>query len=134
MSERSPRPGGSQRLAIPRVTPPPLQPLAGLHVNIQLLGQKLYVTFALTKPGTADDDPGQGRGIIDVVDPLTHMFTRLVTGSAAGGTVTALDSPWGLALAPASFGPFGGDLLVGNFGDGTINAFRIVQQSVLNTR
>jgi hypothetical protein len=36
-----------------------------------------------------------------------------------------LDAPWGLALAPAGFGPFGGDLLVGNFGSGTVAAYRI---------
>ena len=46
-----------------------------------------------------------------------------MTGSAAGGTVAALNSPWGLALRPGRFGAFSGDLLVGNFGDGTINAF-----------
>jgi len=101
--------------------------------NVQFLGGKLYVTFALKKPGTDDDDPGQGRGIIDVVDPVTHAFTRLATGSAAGGTATSLDSPWGLALAPASFGPFGGDLLVGNFGDGKINAFDPTTGAFLGT-
>ena len=35
-----------------------------------------------------------------------------------------LNAPWGIAQAPANFGAFGGDLLVGNFGDGTINAFK----------
>jgi len=101
--------------------------------NIQLLGGKLYVTFAFKELNSDDDAPGPGRGIIDVVDPVTHAFTRLITGSAAGGTVTALNSPWGLALAPATFGPFAGDLLVGNFGDGKINAFNPTTGAFLGT-
>jgi uncharacterized protein (TIGR03118 family) len=64
-----------------------------------------------------------GHGLIAVFDPSTNTFTHLVTGSAAGGTVDAINSPWGIALAPSTFGPFGGDLLVGNFGDGSISAF-----------
>ena len=43
-----------------------------------------------------------GHGLVDVFDPVTHTFTRLVTGSAAGGTVDALNSPWGMALAPSA--------------------------------
>ena len=59
---------------------------------------------------------GTGNGIIDVFDTSGTLQRRLVTGGD-------LDLPWGLALAPSSFGSFAGDLLVGNFGDGTINAF-----------
>jgi hypothetical protein len=66
---------------------------------------------------------GTGHGLVDIFDPTTHTFTRLITGSDAGGTEDALTSPWGLALAPSTFGPFGGDLLIGNFGNGEINAF-----------
>jgi uncharacterized protein (TIGR03118 family) len=91
--------------------------------NIQNLCGKFYVTFALQDGAKHDDVAGVGNGFIDVFDPVLHTFTRLATGSGAGGTVDALNSPWGLALAPKSFGKFGGDLLVGNFGDGTISAF-----------
>ena len=49
-------------------------------------------------------------------DTAGNFLQRLVTGGQ-------LNSPWGLAIAPATFGAFGGDLLVGNFGDGRINAF-----------
>jgi uncharacterized protein (TIGR03118 family) len=49
---------------------------------------------------------------------VTHVFTRLISQGV-------LNSPWGLAIAPSSFGAAGGDLLVGNFGDGTINAFTL---------
>ena len=70
-----------------------------------------------------DDVPGTGHGFVDILDPTTNVITRLITGSAAGGTVTQLDSPWGLTLAPAGFGQFANDLLVSNFGNGEINAF-----------
>lgn len=89
----------------------------------QVLGGKLYVTFALQDMDKEDDVRGTGHGLVDVVDLTTNSVTRLITGSAAGGTVDALNSPWGLALAPTTFGPFGGALLVGNFGNGLINAF-----------
>lgn len=101
--------------------------------NIQNLGGKLYVTFAKQDTDAHDDVPGVGHGLIDVFDPTSHTFTRLATGSDAGGTVDALNSPWGVALAPASFGQYGGDLLVGNFGDGTINAFDPTTGAFLGT-
>ena len=91
------------------------------------------MTFAQQDADGHDDVPGVGHGLIDVFDPVTHTFTRLVTGSAAGGTVDALNSPWGMALAPSAFGKFGGDLLVGNFGDGTINAFDPTTGAFLGT-
>ena len=111
----------------------PAAPAGYAPFNIQNLGGKLYVTFAQQDAAGHDDVPGVGHGLIDVFDPVTHTFTRLVTGSAAGGTVDALNSPWGMALAPSGFGPFGGDLLVGNFGDGTINAFDPTTGAFLGT-
>jgi uncharacterized protein (TIGR03118 family) len=62
------------------------------------------------------DVSGPGNGFVDVFSTDGVLQTRLITNGA-------LNSPWGMALAPGSFGSFGGDLLVGNFGDGTINAF-----------
>ena len=101
----------------------PTAPAGYAPFNIQNLGGKFYVTFALQDAAKHDDVGGVGHGLVDVFDPTTNTFTRLVTGSAAGGMVAALNSPWGLALAPSTFNPFAGDLLVGNFGDGKINAF-----------
>jgi uncharacterized protein (TIGR03118 family) len=101
----------------------PNAPAGYAPFNIQNVGGKLYVTFALQDTDKHDDVPGVGHGLIDVFDPTTHTFTRLVTGAAAGGTQTALNSPWGLALAPPGFGQFSNDLLVGNFGNGLINVF-----------
>lgn len=101
----------------------PNAPAGYAPFNIQNINGKFYVTFALQDGPKHDDVSGVGHGFVDTFDPTTHAFTRLITGSAAGGTVDALNSPWGLALAPQTFGGFGGDLLVGNFGDGRINAF-----------
>jgi uncharacterized protein (TIGR03118 family) len=90
--------------------------------NIQNIGGDLYVTYA-QQDGTGHDDvPGLGHGFVSVFDTEGDFVGRI----ASQGT---LDSPWGLALAPSSFGPFAGDLLVGNFGDGTINAFNLATDS-----
>jgi uncharacterized protein (TIGR03118 family) len=84
--------------------------------DIQELGGKLYVTYALQKPGKHDDMAGPGNGFVDVYDTNGHLLRRLVSHGD-------LNSPWGLALAPDDFGAFSGDLLVGNFGDGAIHAY-----------
>jgi uncharacterized protein (TIGR03118 family) len=77
---------------------------------------KLYVSFAKQDATLHDDVAGPGHGFIDVFSNNGKFIHRLVTRGA-------LDSPWGMVLAPASFGKFGGDLLVGNFGNGMINAY-----------
>ncbi len=84
--------------------------------GIQNIGGKLYVTYALQKPDKHDDQAGAGRGFVDVFDTAGHLLRRFAEHGA-------LNSPWGLALAPSHFGRFSHDLLVGNFGDGRINAF-----------
>lgn len=101
----------------------PNAPAGYAPFNIQNLGGKFYVTFAQQDAAGEDDVGGVGHGFVDVFDTLTHTFSRLITGSAAGGTEALLNSPWGLALAPSLFGLRLGDLLIGNFGDGTINVF-----------
>lgn len=84
--------------------------------DVQNIGDQIYVTYALQDAQKEDDVPGPGNGFIDVFDVNGALVRRLVSGGP-------LNSPWGLAIAPASFGQFGGSLLVGNFGDGAINAF-----------
>jgi uncharacterized protein (TIGR03118 family) len=81
----------------------------------EIRGQ-LYVSFAKQDATLHDDVAGPGHGFVDVFTNTGAFVRRLVTRGA-------LDSPWGLALAPASFGRFGGDLLVGNFGNGLINVY-----------
>jgi uncharacterized protein (TIGR03118 family) len=89
--------------------------------NVQVLGDKLYVTYAKQDKDAKDDVSGPGHGFIDVFD--LDGTAGLANGNVRLASRGALDSPWGLAIAPASFGSLGGDLLVGNFGDGTINVF-----------
>jgi uncharacterized protein (TIGR03118 family) len=84
--------------------------------NVQELAGQLYVSYAKQDSRLKDDVAGQGNGFVDVFTNDGALVKRLVTRGQ-------LNSPWGLALAPASFGRFGGALLVGNFGDGRINAY-----------
>jgi uncharacterized protein (TIGR03118 family) len=90
--------------------------------NIQKLGDKLYVTYAVQDADKHDDVAGLGHGFVSVFDPQGSFLGRI-------GTHGTLNSPWGLAIAPTSFGKFAGDLLVGNFGDGRINVFNLPTDS-----
>jgi uncharacterized protein (TIGR03118 family) len=96
----------------------PSVPAGYAPFNVQVLNGKLFVTFALQDAAKHDDVAGLGNGFVDQFNLDGSGMTRL----ASGGT---LDSPWGLAIAPSSFGSLAGDLLVGDFGDGTINAFNL---------
>ena len=84
--------------------------------DIAEFASKLYVTYAKQDAGLKDDAAGPGHGFVDVFTNDGALIRRLVTRGA-------LNSPWGLALAPDNFGRFSGALLVGNFGDGHINAY-----------
>ena len=84
--------------------------------NIVFLAGRLYVSYAQKEEDGNDEVAGPGLGIVDVFDTGGHLLQRVT----AGGT---LNAPWGMAIAPANFGDFSNRLLVGNFGDGTINAF-----------
>jgi uncharacterized protein (TIGR03118 family) len=94
----------------------PNLPAAFAPFNIQNLGGKLYVTYAMRDATMHDDVPGMGNGYVNVFDTSGRLLQRLVSQGP-------LNSPWGVAIAPAGFGGFGGALLVGNTGDGRINAF-----------
>lgn len=93
----------------------PSLPAGFAPFNVQALNGKVYVTFALQAGGGNEAD-GAGLGFVDVFDTMGHKISTLVSRGP-------LNAPWGLTIAPASFGQFAGDLLVGNFGDGKINAF-----------
>jgi len=86
--------------------------------NVQELAGRLYVTYAKQDATLHDDVAGHGHGFVDVFTNDGAFVRRLVTRGV-------LDSPWGLAQAPEGFGRLGGALLVGNFGNGRINAFDI---------
>jgi uncharacterized protein (TIGR03118 family) len=83
--------------------------------GIHSIGGNVYVTYAQVS-ATTFESVGAGLGYVDEFDNNGNFITRV-----AGQGV--LNAPWGMALAPAGFGSFGGDLLIGNFGDGVINAF-----------
>ena len=84
--------------------------------GIQSLHGLVYVTYAKQNALAHDDVAGPGHGFVDIYTTDGFLVKRLASRGA-------LDSPWGLAIAPSSFGPFAGDLLVGNFGNGQINVF-----------
>jgi len=85
--------------------------------GIQTIGERIFVTFAKQGPGAKDEIDGQGLGFVDAFDTDGNLLARVAQRGQ-------LNAPWGLALAPSSFGRFGGDLLVGNFGDGHVNAYQ----------
>lgn len=84
--------------------------------NIMNIQGDLYVAYAMKKQDSDDEVAGPGLGFVDVFDADGVLLRRLATRGK-------LNAPWGMALAPTNFGKFGNALLVGNFGDGTINAY-----------
>jgi uncharacterized protein (TIGR03118 family) len=84
--------------------------------NVAVLNGKLYVTFAKVKKGGDDATEGKGLGYVDVFTTAGVFQNTLVANGP-------LNAPWGLVIAPSNFGTFAGSLLVGNFGEGHINAF-----------
>ena len=109
--------GAFKRVRLPggRFTDPQLPAGYGPFGIAEINGQ-LYVTFAKQDAMREDDVAGPGHGFVDVFSNDGAFVRRLVTRGA-------LNSPWGLALAPSGFGQFSGDLLVGNFGNGHINVY-----------
>jgi uncharacterized protein (TIGR03118 family) len=93
----------------------PTLPTGYSPFGIHCIGGNVYVTYALPN-ATTFETVGAGMGYVDEFDNNGNFMTRV-----AGQSV--LNAPWGMALAPAGFGSFGGDLLIGNFGDGVINVF-----------
>jgi uncharacterized protein (TIGR03118 family) len=84
--------------------------------NVQELGGRLYVAYAKQDADAEDEVAGAGLGFVDVYNTKGQLLKRLISQGR-------LNAPWGLVLAPRHFGGFGRDLLVGNFGDGKINAY-----------
>jgi uncharacterized protein (TIGR03118 family) len=84
--------------------------------GIALIDGNLFVTYALQDSAKHDDVKGKGHGFVDVFDTDGRLITRFASRGA-------LNSPWGIARAPESFGPFSSRILIGNFGDGRISGF-----------
>jgi uncharacterized protein (TIGR03118 family) len=94
----------------------PTLPAGYAPFGIQNIGGIIYVTYALQDADAHDDVAGEGHGFVNAFDTNGNLIRRVASRDN-------LNSPWGLALAPADFGAFSNDLLVGNFGDGRVHAF-----------
>jgi uncharacterized protein (TIGR03118 family) len=86
--------------------------------GIQAIGGRIFVTFAKQDADAEDEVAGQGLGFVDEFDTSGNLVGQVAQHGQ-------LNAPWGLAQAPSDFGRFSGDLLVGNFGDGQINAYEL---------
>jgi uncharacterized protein (TIGR03118 family) len=84
--------------------------------GITALNGQLYVTYAMQDAAMHDEVTGAGLGFVDVFDFSGNFVSRFASAGP-------LNAPWGIALAPSGFGSFAGDVLIGNFGDGTVNIF-----------
>jgi uncharacterized protein (TIGR03118 family) len=104
-------------VTLPGAFTDPTLPAGFAPFGIQNIDGTIYVTYALQDEDKEDDVAGPGNGFVDAFT-TSGAFIRRVASSGE------LNSPWGLVLAPADFGRFSGDLLVGNFGDGRIHAFQ----------
>lgn len=104
----------------------PSLPAGFAPFGIQAFGSDIVVTFAKQGPGT-DELHGQGLGVVDMFDTAGNLLARIATRGQ-------LNAPWGLAWAPDNFGTFSGDLLVGNFGDGHINAYALQEDGTFAYR
>jgi uncharacterized protein (TIGR03118 family) len=82
--------------------------------GIQAIGDRVFVSYVGRAPVNGNDAPTGG--YVDEYDLDGKLIARV-------GSMDNLDEPWGMALAPKSFGHFGGDLLVANFGSGRVSAF-----------
>ena len=94
----------------------PTIPAGFAPFGIQNINGNLYVTYAKQDRAREDEVTGNGLGYVNIFDANGRLVRRLISRGK-------LNAPWGLALAPASFGKFGSKLLVGNFGDGVINVY-----------
>ncbi|HVG26272.1 MAG TPA: TIGR03118 family protein [Acidobacteriaceae bacterium] len=85
--------------------------------GIHIINNQVWVTYALRSTAKPFQEVvGPGNGIVDVFDATGTLVSRAVTGGN-------LNAPWGVAIAPSTFGIYSGDLLIGNFGDGRINVY-----------
>jgi uncharacterized protein (TIGR03118 family) len=97
--------------------------------GIQNLGGKIYVAYGKQNKQKTNVVTGSGLGYVDVYSVNGQLLHHLISG----GSSSPLNAPWGLAIAPSGFGPFGGDLLVGNLGNGWINVFNPTTGAFLGT-
>ncbi len=84
--------------------------------GIQVIGSQVFITYALQDAAKHDPVVGPGNGLVSIFDMDGNFVKRFATGGV-------LNAPWGIVQASANFGPFSNNILIGNVGDGNINAF-----------
>jgi uncharacterized protein (TIGR03118 family) len=105
-------------LTLPGAFVDPGLPAGYAPFGIQTIGGRILVAYAKVEPGTDEEEAGVGLGFVDAFDTDGAFLGRIASRGQ-------LNAPWGLAMAPNTFGRFKGDLLVGNFGNGQINAYHM---------
>jgi uncharacterized protein (TIGR03118 family) len=108
--------GGWQNVTPSGAFVDPMLPDGYAPFGIQTIGSRVYVSYAKQDADAADELAGEGRGFVDAYDLSGNLIARVAQHGQ-------LNAPWGLALAPSTFGRYAGDLLVGNFGNGEIDAY-----------
>lgn len=106
-------------LGIPGAFVDPQLPVGYSPFNVQVISGEVFVTYALRNTAKAAAVVGAGNGIVDIYQLDGTFIRRFVSHGQ-------LNAPWGVAKASAKFGTFSNDILIANFGDGTINAFNPV--------
>lgn len=104
------------KLAMSGAFKDPTLPAGFAPFGIQTIGSKLFVTYAQQNATRNDNVNGPGLGFVDVFDTAGNLLQRFASAGS-------LNAPWGVTQAPANFGALSNDILIGNFGDGTLNAF-----------
>jgi uncharacterized protein (TIGR03118 family) len=94
----------------------PNLPAGFVPFGIAAVSNELYVTFAMQDQAMHDEVTGAGMGYVDAFDFNGNLLNRFASAGV-------LNAPWGIAVAPTGFGSLAGDVLIGNFGDGTVNIF-----------
>jgi uncharacterized protein (TIGR03118 family) len=102
----------------------PQLPTGYAPFGIQAIEGRIYVAYAQLNAGSGDEEAGPGNGYVSVFDADGAFIARVASRGL-------LNAPWGMTRAPASFGDFGGALLIGNFGDGRITAYDAQTYQVL---
>ena len=104
------------KVAMPGGFTDPAIPAGFAPFGIQLVGSSLFVTYAKQDSARHDNVAGAGLGMVDIFDTSGNLKRRFATAGA-------LNAPWGVVQGPSNFGSLSGAILIGNFGDGRINAF-----------
>src|SRR6266478_4321945 len=107
---------GFSPVTLPGSFTDPNLPAGYAPFGIQVIGQQVFVTYAVQDATKHDPVVAAGNGIVNIFDMDGNFVRRFATAGA-------LNAPWGITQASANFGLFGNDILIGNVGDGNINAF-----------